>query len=148
MEGMFHRVEPVTDVHSLLLSHVHRFVTGRVCSDVHEVPNSALDGRIAGIDPLPIFSCVGRHVSCSLVISRGVTPTGFHLIEKLVLPVGEFSPLLSLIGGGHRRLNPSLAHGVASLLPIVVRPYWLTLRKGQRADSRRSLRTLLSSRSR
>src|SRR5699024_10655702 len=148
MEGMVHRVEPVTDVHSLLLSHVHRFVTGRVCSDVHEVPNAALDGRIAGIDPFPILFGVGGHVSSSLAISRGVTPTGFHLIEKLVFPVGEFSPLLSVIGGGHRRLNPSLAHGAASLLPIVVRPYRLPRRKGQRADSRRALRTLLSSRSR
>src|SRR5699024_10903349 len=148
MEGMVHRVEPVTDVQPLLLSHVHRFVTGRVCSDVHEVPNAALDGRIAGIDPFPIFSCIGRHVSSSLAISRRVTPTRFHLIEKLVFPVGEFSPLLSFIGGGHRRLNPSLAHGAASLLPIVLRPYWLTQRKGQRADSRRALRTILSSRSR
>src|SRR5699024_407097 len=145
---MVHRVEPVTDVQPLLLSHVHRFFAARVCSDVHEVPDSALDGRIAGIDPFPILFGVGGHVSSSLVICRGVAPTGFCLVEKLVFPVGEFSPLLSLIGGRHRRLNPSLAHGAASLLPIVVRPYRLTRRKGQRADSRRALRTLLSSRSR
>src|SRR5699024_6705843 len=148
MEGMVHRVEPVTDVQPLLLSHVHRFFAARVCSDVHEVPDSALDGRIAGIDPFPILFVIARHVSSSVVICRGVVLTCFCLVAKLVFPVDEFSPPLSFIGGGHLRLNPSLAHGAASLLPIVVRPYRLTRRKGQRADSRRSLRTLLSSRSR